>query len=170
MRKVTGKNFYMSYSAQITQKQDEHNIYVIIKKYTLISSSCFCEIWALCVSWITYDHLYYNPCLPCCALFGSLVTAMCNRIPCAQVHTLPQNYFLELKVSCWHSSNLHSNEKKVKFTIPWYLLHKMTSHKTFHEMISREISVSSFLVSYGKGKPARFLETVILCEAFRGNF
>ena len=22
--------------------------------------SCFCEIWALCVSWITYDHLYYK--------------------------------------------------------------------------------------------------------------
>ena len=20
--------------------------------------SCFCEVWALCVSWITYDHLY----------------------------------------------------------------------------------------------------------------
>ena len=22
--------------------------------------SCFCEIWALCVSWITYDHLYIH--------------------------------------------------------------------------------------------------------------
>ena len=30
--------------------------------------------------------------------------------------------------------------------------------------------MSSNLVSYGKGKQARFLETVILCEAFRGNF
>ena len=37
-------------------------------------------------------------------------------------------------------------------------------------MLSREIGVSSNLVSYVKGKPARFLETVILCEAFRGNF
>ena len=26
------------------------------------------------------------------------------------------------------------------------------------------------LVSFRKVKPARFLETVILCEAFRGNF
>ena len=24
----------------------------------ILCSSCFCEIWALCVSWITYDHLY----------------------------------------------------------------------------------------------------------------
>ena len=37
-------------------------------------------------------------------------------------------------------------------------------------MLSRDISVSSNVMSYGKGKPARFLETVILCEAFRGNF
>ena len=37
-------------------------------------------------------------------------------------------------------------------------------------MLSREIGVSSNLVSYGKEKPARFLETVTLCEAFRGNF
>ena len=24
----------------------------------ILCSSCFCEIWALCVSWITCDHLY----------------------------------------------------------------------------------------------------------------
>ena len=24
----------------------------------ILRSSCFCEISALCVSWITYDHLY----------------------------------------------------------------------------------------------------------------
>ena len=29
------------------------NIYIMI-----LCSSCFCEIWALCVPWITYDHLY----------------------------------------------------------------------------------------------------------------
>ena len=48
------------------------------------------EIWALCVSWITYDHLYYGPCLACWALFGSLLPAMCNRTSCAQFHELPQ--------------------------------------------------------------------------------
>ena len=37
-------------------------------------------------------------------------------------------------------------------------------------MLSQEIGVSSNLVSYGKRKPARFLETVTLCEGFRGNF
>ena len=41
--------------------------------------------------------------------------------------------------------------------------------KRFCEMLSQEISVSSNLVSYRKGKPARFLETVILCEAFHWN-
>ena len=25
----------------------------------ILCSSCFCEIWALCVTWINYDHLYY---------------------------------------------------------------------------------------------------------------
>ena len=29
----------------------------------LWSSSCFCEIWALCVSWITYNHLYVYICI-----------------------------------------------------------------------------------------------------------
>ena len=37
-------------------------------------------------------------------------------------------------------------------------------------MLSREIGVSNNFVIYRKGKPARFLETVILCEAFHGNF
>ena len=37
-------------------------------------------------------------------------------------------------------------------------------------MLSQEIGVSSNLVSYRKGKPARFLETVILWEAFHWNF
>ena len=56
------------------------------------SSYCFCEIWTLCASWITYDRLYYVPCLACWALFGSLVPAMCNRTSCAQVHELPQSH------------------------------------------------------------------------------
>ena len=47
--------------------------------YSLLVPSCFSEIWALCVSWITYGHLYYTPCLTCWALFGSLVPAMCNH-------------------------------------------------------------------------------------------
>ena len=45
----------------------------------------------------------------------------------------------------------------------------MTTHLSFCKMLLQEIGVSSNLVSYGKGNPARFLETVILCEAFRGN-
>ena len=84
-------------SAQISQKQDEDNIYVIMKICMLLCSSCVCEIWAFqiwafCVSSITYDHLYYTPCLACWALFGPLVPAMCNRTSCAQVHELPQNH------------------------------------------------------------------------------
>ena len=92
MRKLTSNNPYMPYSAQISQKKDEHNIYVIMKTYLLLCSSCFCEIWALCVSWITYDHFYYTPCLACWALFDSSVPAMCNRTSCTQVDELLQSH------------------------------------------------------------------------------
>ena len=50
---------------------------------------CFCEIWALCVLWITYDHLIYAPCIACRALFGSLVPAMCNCTSTEWVATKP---------------------------------------------------------------------------------
>ena len=53
--------------------------------------SWFCDIWALCALWITYDHLYYPPSLTCWTLFGSLVPAMCDRASCAHVHKLPQS-------------------------------------------------------------------------------
>ena len=53
--------------------------------------------------------------------------------------------------------------------MPWYLPHNMTLHQSFRGMFSREISVFSNLVSCGKRNPARFLKTVILCEAFCGN-
>ena len=36
MRTLTGNNPYMSYSAQISQKQDEHDIYVIMKTNMLL--------------------------------------------------------------------------------------------------------------------------------------
>ena len=44
---------------------------------------CFCEIWALCALWITYDHLHCTPCLDTWAFFGSLAPEMCNRTSCA---------------------------------------------------------------------------------------
>ena len=58
----------------------------------ILHPSCFCEIWALYVSWITYDHLYYAPCFACWVLFGSLVPTMCNCTSCTQVHELQQNH------------------------------------------------------------------------------
>ena len=54
--------------------------------------SCFREMWALCVLWITYDHLDYAPCSACWAVFASLVPAMCNCTWYAQVHELPQSF------------------------------------------------------------------------------
>ena len=53
--------------------------------------------------------------------------------------------------------------------MPWYLLHNMTLDESFPRMFSREVHFFSNLVSYGKRKPARFLKTVIICEAFCGN-
>ena len=38
-----------------------HNVtsqHIVVMIAYMLRSSCFCEIWALCVSWITYDHLY----------------------------------------------------------------------------------------------------------------
>ena len=58
----------------------------------ILRPSCFCENWALCVSWITYDHIYYSPCFACWSLFGSLVPAVSNRTSCAHVHELPQSH------------------------------------------------------------------------------
>ena len=66
--------------------------HIVFKIAYMLCLSCFCEIWALCVSWITYDHLYYAHCLACWALLGSLVPAMCNRTSCAQVHELTQSH------------------------------------------------------------------------------
>ena len=95
----------MPYSAKISQEQDEHYVYVIMKTYMLLLSFCFCEIWALCVSWIICDRLYYTPSLACWTLFGSLVPAMCNRKLCAQVHELLQSHCVDNRGShCFHDN------------------------------------------------------------------
>ena len=67
--------------------------YVYILLVPILHSSCFCDSWAHCVSWITYNHLYYAPSLACWALFGSLVPAICNSRSCTEVHGLPQHHF-----------------------------------------------------------------------------
>ena len=38
------------------------------------------------------DNLYYAPCFVCWALFGSLVSVVCNRRLYAQVHELPESH------------------------------------------------------------------------------
>ena len=58
----------------------------------ILRSSCYFEIWALCVTWITFDHYYYAFCFACWAIFGSLVPAMWNRTSCVQVHEFRQSY------------------------------------------------------------------------------
>ena len=79
-------------TVQISQKQDGRNGHIVFMITYILRPSSFCEIWALCVSWITYDHLYYTNCLACWALFGLLVPAVCDRTSCAQVHELPQSH------------------------------------------------------------------------------
>ena len=76
-------------SAQISQKQDDHNIYVIIQTscWNHWTKECSLTLWHLyhiyimpLMSLILYSlicHLYYAPCLACWALFSSLVPAMC---------------------------------------------------------------------------------------------
>ena len=44
-------------------------------------------------SWLLPIRQRLTPCLTCWALFGSLVPAMFNRTPCAQVHELPWGHW-----------------------------------------------------------------------------
>ena len=46
----------------------------------LISAAYICDICALSVPCITYDHLYYSPCFNCLALFDSLLASMCDIV------------------------------------------------------------------------------------------
>ena len=55
----------------------------------ILRSSYLCEIWALFVSCVTSNQIYYAPCLTCWALFGSLAPLMCNRASCVKLHELP---------------------------------------------------------------------------------
>ena len=108
----------------------------------ILHPSCFYEIWALCLSWITCDHLYYAPCLVFWALFGSLVPAMCNRTSCAQVHKLPQSHcgdnqegtlFLWLRICYAHLASVrfeHSVCHGLLMTtyimlLPWLVEHSL---------------------------------------------
>ena len=71
----------------------EHNIsghkwfttHRVLKSHrSKMSIMCVVLYVIICVPWITYDHLYYAPCLACWALFGLLVPTMCNRTSCAK--------------------------------------------------------------------------------------
>ena len=149
MRKVTGNNPYMPYSAQISQKQDEHNIYVIMKTYMLLCSSCFCEIWALCVSWITYDHLYYAPCLACWALFGSLYQQ------CETVHHVPKCMSCHKAIVVITGGTLFS----------WYLYYIHTI-KLFPSLINCSISCTIELFNWIMVK----IQLSFKCSEFHVNY
>ena len=74
---------------ECSQKQDDHNIYVIMQTSCWYhwTKECSLTLWHLyyiyimpLISLILYSlicHLYYAPCLACWALFSSLVPAMC---------------------------------------------------------------------------------------------
>ena len=55
---VTARSSTVTWSENFRYALLTLNMYIYIYIYIYIRSSCFCEIWALCVSWITYDHLY----------------------------------------------------------------------------------------------------------------
>ena len=63
--------------AMITERIHCFHDYIYITPIFLL-----CEIWALCASWITYDHLYYSPWLACWAL-------MCPSAQATWVATKP---------------------------------------------------------------------------------
>ena len=69
--------------------------HIVLRIAYILRSTCFCEISALWVSWITYDQLYYALCVVCWELSSSLVPSMYNHISCAQVHEFPHNHCSE---------------------------------------------------------------------------
>ena len=61
--------------------------HIVLMIAYILRSTCFCEIWALWVSWITYDQLYYALCLVCWELSSSLVPATVYHVPkCMSSH------------------------------------------------------------------------------------
>ena len=110
----------------------------------MLCPSCFCEIWALLVSKIAYDHLYYPPCFTCWTFFGSLVSATCKRTSCAKVHELSQSYCVdnqEETLFSWlhiHYTNIgssrfdHSSCRGSLITINVMLLAWLVGHSLLH--------------------------------------
>ena len=84
----------------------------------ILCPSSFSEIWALCVSWITNDHLHYAPSFACWAIFGSLVPAMCNHTSCGQVHELPQSHCSDN----WEGRKACNTFTKRAYTKIWFWL------------------------------------------------
>ena len=76
-------------SAQILQKQDEHNIYVIMKTMCPpgYHHNGFMATHALEHMMFGYTFTYWYHWYLC-----SLLPAMCNRTSYAQVHELPQSH------------------------------------------------------------------------------
>ena len=66
-------HIYETQSAQISQKQDEHNIYVIMKTMSRLSPQWLCGNSCTLAHDVRFDTLGHD------------------RTSCAQVHKLPQN-------------------------------------------------------------------------------
>ena len=87
----------------------------------ILHPSCFCEIWAFCVSWITYDLLLYM----CMCL--SLYMYVCICI-CICMYRIASKARIPLVVK------FNRNLPKIKKIIDkhWYLPHRLEFPPYFH--------------------------------------
>ena len=121
-----------------------HDCIVFMIAY-ILHPSCLCEIWVLCVLWITYDHFYYAPCLACSSIFVLSCQQCVHHVSkCMSCHELivminGKPYCFEdyiyitpilwdlSTVILWHSYirnfymqayiNIHLNLNKYKYTV-----------------------------------------------------
>ena len=139
MKKLTGNNPYMLYSAQISQKQDEHNTCYHENINVIKFISLLWDLSTLCV----VDHLLplillilysFTPCLAYWALSGSLVPAIGNRI-----YIYIYIYILTTLIKC-----------SISCTIEWFnsIMVKMQLNFKYAEFHVNYVTIFSYSLNW----------------------
>ena len=85
----------------------------------ILRTSCFCEIWALCVSWTNYDHLYI-----CIYIYCECCIELASR-SWSVLFTLISSLYI-------HSPLMLENKKVVVITV---FLNKLYHRSLFNYML-----------------------------------
>lgn len=66
----------------------------------VLHSLCFCKIWTLCVSWITYSHLHYVPYIACWVHWYQQCLTV-HQMPKGLIATSPLWWYRETTLFSW---------------------------------------------------------------------